>query len=84
MIYFKGKLRGISACTILVRTGKGGDEVLCMKMDIDRYFIVDSWVYIMMISLIGGSKVNMDYEEGVFNRIPFLPTSPICESRSPE
>lgn len=47
--------------------------MLCMKMDIDRYFIVDSWVYIIMISLIGGGKVNMDYEGGVFYKTPFPP-----------
>lgn len=66
-------------CTIPVRAGKGrdkgGDEGLCMMMDIDRYFI-------MMTSLMGGGQVDMDYEEGMFYRTFFPTASPFCNSRS--
>lgn len=38
----------------------------------------------MMNSLIGGGKVDMDYEEGMFYRTFFPTASPFCNSRSTE
>lgn len=53
---------------------KGGDEGFYIMIDINKYFIVDSKVYIMMTGLIDGGEVEMDYGEGMFYRT-YFPTA---------